>query len=152
MFKYIISIALLVTLLNANYYEQGDEAYSDDDIPSAVKLWEIGSKEGEMESQFMLGFLYLRGDDIDQDNKKAAIYLAKTFNQTDETVLLTIALAYYKNMSDSKEDIEAVKLFEEAIIKEGKTASHTLGTLFLTGNGIDKDVKKGNYFINISKK
>lgn len=152
MLKYIITVACLVAALNANYYEKGDEAYSDDDISAAVKFWEKGSIEGEFESQFMLGFLYLRGDDITQDYKKAASLLAKTFNQDDETVLLTIALAYYKNMDTSEEDLEAIKLFEEAIIKEGKTARHNLGTLFLTGNGVDKDVQKGNYFINYSKK
>jgi len=151
MFKYIISIACLVTLLSANYYEKGDEAYSDDDITTAVKLWKKGSSEGEMESQFMLGFLYLRGDDITQDLKKAATELAKTFNQDDETVLITIALAYYKNMNDDEKDLEAIRLFEEAIDKEGKKAQYNLGMLFLTGNGVDKDTKKGNYLINKSK-
>ncbi len=153
MFKHILTIAfLVVATLNANYYEKGDEAYSDDHIKEAIRFWEVGSFKGEMESQFMLGFLYLRGDDVHQDLKKAATELAKTFNQDDETVLITIALAYYKNMGKDKEDLEAIRLFEEAIDKEGKTAQYNLGMLFLTGNGVDKDTKKGNYLINKSKK
>ncbi|MCF6330032.1 MAG: sel1 repeat family protein [Sulfurimonas sp.] len=152
MFKCFLSIMLLTLALQANYYEKGDEAYEEDDIIKAVSFWEKGSNENELASQFMLGLLYLRGEDIAKDNKKAAVLLAKTFNQNDETVLITIALTYYKNMSDSKEDLEAIRLFEEAINKEGKTAQYNLGMLFLTGNGVNKDAKKGNYFINLSKR
>ncbi len=152
MFKYFLSVLLLTLSLQANYYEKGDEAYEEDDITKAVSFWEKGSNENELASQFMLGFLYLQGEDIAKDTKKAASLLAKTFNQNDETVLITIALAYYKNMSESKEDLEAIKLFEKAINKEGKTAQYNLGMLFLTGSGVNKDVKKGNYFIGLSKR
>ena len=151
MLKHLISMLVLVVALNANYYERGDEAYEDDDIKAAISFWEKGSKDGEVESQFMLGFLYLRGDDIALDNKKAASLLAKIFNKNDETMLITIALAYYKNTHRRAKDIEAIKLFETAIDKEGKTAQYNLGMLFKTGTGVKKDIKKGDALIKKSK-
>jgi len=143
---------LLVISLYASNYEDGEEAYEDGDIKIAINYWQEGAKSGELESQIMLGFLYLRGDDITQNNQKAASLLAKVFNENDETMLITIALAYYKNTKKSAQDIEAIKLFEEAIDKEGKKAQYNLGMLFKTGTGVKKDLKKGDFFIKKSKK
>ena len=151
MLKYILFSMLLSVSLYANNYEKGDEAYEDGDIKTAMSFWEKGSKIGEIESQFMLGMLYLRGDDIEPDIKKAASLLAKTFNSDDETLLITIALGYYKNKGTSANDKLAVELFEAAIDKEGKVAQYNLGMLFVTGTGLDVDLKKGAVFIKKAK-
>lgn len=152
MLKYIISVVFLTLSLYANNYDKGDEAYEDGDIKTAISFWEKGSIAGESDSQFMLGFLYLRGDDIAIDTQKAASLLAKTFNKNDETILITIALAYYKNTAKDAQGIKSIKQFEEAIDKEGSTAQYNLGMLFLNGTGVDKDVKKGKLLIKKSKK
>ena len=151
MFKLIVTAVALTAALYASYYESGDDAYEDGDIKTAIGFWEKGAKKGEVESQFMLGFLYLRGDDIEPNSKKAAALLAKTFNSDDETLLITIALGYYKNIGDSAEDKLAIKLFEAAIDKEGKVAQYNLGMLFVTGTGVKKDLKKGAALIKKAK-
>ncbi len=152
MFRHIlILLALLTMTLYANYYEQGDEAYEDGDVKKAIEFWEKGVKASEVESQFMLGMLYLRGEDIEPDSKKAASLLAKTFNKDDETLLITIALSYYKNMGNSAKDKLSIQQFESAIDKEGKVAQYNLGMLFVTGTGVKKDLKKGASFIKKSK-
>lgn len=151
MFKHILTTLLFTAVLFASNYEKGDEAYEDGDIKKAVSFWEKGVKKGEVESQFMLGFLYLRGEDITPDTKIAATLLAKTFNINDETFLITIALAYYKTMGDDPADRLAVIRFEEAIDKEGKVAQYNLGMLFVTGSGVKKDLKKGAILIKKAK-
>lgn len=151
MFKYILTLLLLTITLYANNYEKGDEAYEDGDIKTAISFWEKGAKAGEIESQFMLGLLYLRGDDIELDSNKAASLLAKTFNKNDETLLITIALAYYKNMGDGPKDKLALEQFEAAIDKEGKVAQYNLGMLFVSGSGVKKDLRKGVALIKKSK-
>ncbi len=152
MFRLIVTAVALTALLNASYYEKGDDAYEDGDIKTAVSFWEKGVKKGEVESEFMLGFLYLRGDDISPDSKKAASLLAKTFNHEDETLLITIAISYYKNMRGSRKEKLAIRQFEEAINKEGKVAQYNLGMLFVTGSGIKKDLKRGAALIKKAKK
>ncbi|MCF6310607.1 MAG: hypothetical protein L3J19_09100 [Sulfurimonas sp.] len=152
MFKLIITTVALTALLYANNYEKGDEAYEAGDIKKAISFWKKGVKNGEVESEFMLGFLYLRGDDITPNSKKSAALLARTFNHYDETLLITIAISYYKNMGNSVEDKLAIQQFEDAIDREGKVAQYNLGMLFVTGSGIKKDLKKGASLIKKSKK
>ncbi|MCW8895142.1 MAG: sel1 repeat family protein [Sulfurimonas sp.] len=151
MFKHVLTTILFTTVLLASYYEKGDEAYGDDDIKTAVSFWEKGAQAGEIESQFMLGLLYLRGDDVELDVKKAASLLAKTFNKNDETILITVALSYYKNLGSSEKNKLAINLFESAIDKEGAEAQYNLGMLFVTGSGVKKDLKKGAALVKKSK-
>jgi len=151
MLKIIVPLLALSLLLGASNYENGDEAYEDGDIKSAISYWEKGSKAGELESQFMLGLLYLRGDDVTPDIQKAASLLANTFAQDDETLQITVALVYYKNRGHTAQDKKAIELFEAAVDKEGKVAQYNLGMLFVDGSAVAKDMKKGAYFIKKSK-
>lgn len=151
MFKYIITTIALVATLYASHYENGDEAYEDGNIKIAVSHWEKGAKAGELESQFMLGLLYLRGDDIEADTQKAASLLAKTFNTNEETLQITIALVYYKNRGHEPEDEKAAQQFETAIDNEGAIAQYNLGMMFVEGSGVDKNLKKGALFIKKAK-
>lgn len=151
MFRYILITIALFTLLYANNYEMGDEAYENGDIKTAIVFWKKGVKAGELESQFMLGLLYLRGDDVEPDTSKAATLLAKTFNENEETLQITVALVYYKNRGHEAEDENAIKEFEIAIDKEGEIAQYNLGMLFLNGSGVDKDLKKGAALIKKAK-
>ena len=151
MFKHIVTAVALTVALYASNYESGDEAYGKGDIKKAISFWEEGAKKGEIESQFVLGLLYLRGDDVEIDSKKAASLLAKTFNSDNETLHITIAFSYYKNRGDEMEDKLATNLFEVAINKEGKVAQYNLGMLFVTGAGVDKDLKKGAALIKKAK-
>ncbi len=151
MFKHVVIAVLLSVALYATNYERGDDAYGDGDIKKAVSFWETGAKNGELGSQFMLGLLYLRGDDVEINTKKAASLLAKIFNSNDETLQITVALAYYKNRGHKPEDVLSLKQFEEAIDKEGEIAQYNLGILFVTEAGVEKDLKKGATLIKKAK-
>ncbi len=151
MMKHILVASALVITLFANNYERGDEAYENGDIKKAVTFWKTGAKYGEIDSQFMLGFIYLKGEDVPQDTKKAATLLAKAFNKGDETLRITIALAYYKNKAHEDKDVEALEEFEEAIDKEGPVAQYNLGMLFITGDADTKDMTKGAKLIKKAK-
>lgn len=49
----------------------------------AIRLYKRAAKLGVKEAQFNLGYIYLIGDGLDQDNKKAAYWLDKAITQGD---------------------------------------------------------------------
>ncbi len=151
MLKHILVVSALIITLFANNYERGDEAYEEGDIKKAVTFWKTGAKYGEVDSQFMLGFLYLQGEDIPLDTQKAATLLAKAFDHGSETIRITIALAYYKNKAHAPADIKALEQFEKAIDKQGRIAQYNLGMLFITGDADIKNMKKGAALIKKAK-
>lgn len=77
----IITLVYNTGLIHAQDYEKGRQAYLNDDYPSALKELRPLAEQGDDDSRYYLGLMYLRGLGVIQDYKEAARLFANSAEQ-----------------------------------------------------------------------
>jgi len=92
--KKFLALIALVSVLSADSFELGMQAYEDEAYAKAYKLWEPLALEGHVEAQRNLAMLLEDGDGITQDAQKAIYWYEKAAAQGDINAQLVLAMSY----------------------------------------------------------
>ena len=81
--KVVVAAALLVTLAAPAWagYGEGLAAYKRGDYVTAAEWYRKAAKQGHVEAQFFLGFMYKKGKGVPQDYALAAEWYRKAAEQ-----------------------------------------------------------------------
>ena len=97
---------LLSANVTANFWN-GYLAYLTDDYETAVSEWKASAEQGDPESQFRLGTMYLSGEGVIQDYKEAAKWYTKAAEQGNAKAQFNLALMYANGEGVIQDDVYA---------------------------------------------
>lgn len=101
------------------------------------------AKEGNVESQMNLGYMYLYGNNgVEQDFKKAFEYYNMAAEQNNPIALNNIGSLYFNGIGVEKNRAKALEYFRRSAINGNDNAATNLAFIYLTGNKNDSERNK----------
>lgn len=98
------------------------------------------AKEGDINSQLSLGYMYLYGEDgVAVDHKKAFEYYKMAAEQNDNVAINNLGSLYFSGIGTSRNPEVAAKMFDKAAQLGNSEASVNLAFLYISGQGIPKN-------------
>ncbi len=142
MTKKIATLLLTSTMLfAANGALQGVGA---DEYQSFFRL----AKSGDVDSQAMLGEMYLDGIGVRIDHDKAFFWLSKAAHSGDPQAQYLLGMMYENGLKVAQNMKRAVEWYEKAAAQNDAMAQYNLAMIYKDGKGgIKKDLKKARHLI-----
>ncbi|MDR1694663.1 MAG: sel1 repeat family protein [Lactobacillaceae bacterium] len=101
------------------------------------------AEAGSVDSQLLLGYIYLYGDkDIPQDYKKAFHYYSLAAEQDDKIAVNNLGSLYYSGIGTERSTVKAAQMFEKAVSLGNNEAAVNLAFIYLTGMGLPKNYSR----------
>ncbi len=101
------------------------------------------AKSGDVDSQTMLGEMFLDGIGVKIDHEKAFYWLAKAANNGDAQAQYLLGTMYENGLKVAPDIQRAVKWYEKAAAQGDAMAQYNLAIIYKEGKGgIEKDMKK----------
>lgn len=130
--------------------QKGWDAYGSGDYDTAVKEFEPLAERGNVDAQFILGFMYASGEGVAQDYKAAIKWYKLAAEQEHDKAQYNLGVMYYEGQGvtqDYKAAIEWYKLAAE----HGHTSSlYNLGYMYFSGKGVIQDYTRAHMWLNIA--
>ena len=129
---------LTIFLSNTTFaLESTDKAREDltDKTNIAVDLLQAEALKGVAEAQFLLGFLYAKGQSVPQDYKEAAKWFRLAADQGDAAAQYNLGGLYDNGQGVPQNYKEAVKWYRLAAEQGLASAQSNLGVMYGTGHG-----------------
>jgi TPR repeat protein len=95
--------------------------------------------EGDTDSQYDLGNMYMEGIGVDMDKAKAIDWYGKAAAQGYEKAQYKLGLIYYEESSPEKDISLAFRYFNEAAGKGHPAAQFHIGKMYASGQGVKRD-------------
>ncbi len=105
------------------------------------KLFEL-AKSGDVDSQTLLGEIYLDGLGVKADLDKAFFWLSKASNNEDPQAAYLLGFMYENGIKVSKNLDRAFTLYTKAAKGGDIMAKYHLAFMYKDGKGVEKDRKK----------
>jgi hypothetical protein len=108
--------------------------------------------EGDTESQYKIGKIYLYGEDLSgkkykTNHKEALTWLEKAANKGHALAIYHVGLIYSEGLGVSADPSQAVTWFKRSADKGHADSQNTLGVCYLEGRGTPEDYKEAlRYF------
>jgi len=117
------------------------------DVGKALELWELLAEKGHVQSQYIIGIIYLRGDGVKMDFVKARQMLELAVEQGDASAQLNLGDIYYNGQGVMMNRARAASLYELAAAQtdqagSSRAAQALLGMMYDEGDGVKRDLKK----------
>ena len=93
---------------------------------------------GDAKAQSFLGFLYYRGNGVDQDYTQARKWFEKAAEQGDSFAQLGLGTIYSAGLGVDKDDTQAVKWYKVAAEQGNVGCQYRLGTMYSEGKGVEE--------------
>jgi len=108
----------------------------------AFPYFKKSAEQGHAEAQFNLGFMYEKGQGVDQDKKQAAYWYRKAAEQGLAEAQCNLGVMY-----DEEEDYkQAVYWYRKAAEQGHAVAQNNLGVMYKYGKGVKRDYKQAVYW------
>lgn len=125
-------------------YSTGHGVTADQEM--AVKLFKMAAAQGHGAAQFRLAECYLAGLGVQKDSFEALVWYKKSADAGHLNGLLKMADFHYRE----KEWPQALRYYEKAAEQRSSEAQYVLGLMYLQGQGVDADDKKGARYIMLA--
>lgn len=112
--KIIFALLLANTLLLANNFNLGVDAYKAGEYATALKLWEPYAKDGNLKAQYSVATIYYEGKGVTQNYKKAMYWYKQASHQEYAKAYAQIGLMYCKGEGVLKSYKKAVPYIQQA--------------------------------------
>ena len=152
--KKIIMGAMIVTSsLLAGSFSQGIEYLNNNSEKKAYDTFFSLAKSGDVDSQTMLGEMYLDGIGIGVDQDKAFYWISKAAHSGDKEAEYLLGFMYENGISVAVNLPRAVELYKSSADKGDLLAKYNLAIILKEGKGgVEKDVDKAyNLLSSIQK-
>ncbi len=116
-------------------WKQNVEAIANEDEPSL----EDKAKEGDIEAQFNLGWMYSNGEGVPLDYNEAVKWYRKAAEQGNADAQYNLGLMYYKGEGVAQDYKEAAKWYRKAAEQGDASAQTTLGFMYYNGEDVTQD-------------
>jgi len=141
--KFILGLALSSAVLFGGNFSDGLKVLDSGDTSRAFKQFQDLAKSGDVDSQTMLGEMYLDGIGVEQNTKKAYFWIQKAANSSDREAQYLLGFMYENGIEVKQNISQAVTWYEKAASKGDTMAMYNLAYIYKNGgNGINKDMNR----------
>lgn len=112
--KSVFTVLLLSSILFANDYNKGVDAYKSGDFETALLLWRPYAETGNSSAQYSIATIFYEGKGVEQDYQNALYWYRKAAEQKHAKSLLRIALMYCRGEGVLKSFKDAVPYVRSA--------------------------------------
>jgi TPR repeat protein len=131
-----IALAMSMTCLSSGIcadYSSGLDAYKAGNYAVAVQEWRALAEGGHAQAQVSLGWLYLTGRGVAQDDVVARQFFEKAAVQGNVEAQYNLARLYYSGQGGRQDYTQACLWYEKAALQGSADAQVNLGTLYSNG-------------------
>ncbi len=140
---FILVLCLLITPSAWGDYQDGRKAYNRGDYATALKELRSLAEQGHAEAQYFIGYMYYKGQGVDQDGEEAVKWLRKAAEQGDVKAQLRLGMMFRLGLTVPKNYAEAEKWLRKATEQGDAKARYNLGLMYYRGEGVDQDEVEG---------
>ncbi|KAI9489832.1 hypothetical protein BDB00DRAFT_919275 [Zychaea mexicana] len=121
-----------------------------DQIPAAIKLYELAAKGGIDNALVELGRMYRIGYGVNQDHKKAMDYFQRGAQQGNARCMFMLGVYYSSSQVIKEDQIKAFKHFQKAAMRGMPEAQYNVGLRFLKGHGVETNLFNAAEFFKMA--
>jgi len=100
------------------------------------------AEKGDPDAMFALGWMYLKGDGVEEDKAKARRLWEKAAEKGLPEAMFNLGLMYAKGVGVKEDKAKAREWWEKAAEKGLPEAMFSLGVMYYTGGGVEVDKAK----------
>ncbi len=140
--KIVLAFALIGSLLVASDFSEAVNKLDVGSEKEAVELLSKLAQNGDVDSQTLLGEIYLDGIGVEVDFKKAFFWLSKA-SKSDVEAKYLLGFMYENGLYVKKDNPKALSFYEESAKNGGLLAQFNVAMMYKEGKGgIKKDMNK----------
>ena len=120
-------------------FNDGHNAYINEDYEAAFQEWEPLAKRGDADAQNMLGFMYRWGQGFAKNFEKAREWYRRSADQGNPTAQSNLGLVYWYGLGVPKDHKQAFHWFLRAAEQGNAAGQSHLGLMYFEGKGVAQD-------------
>jgi len=141
--KIISSVLVLGSILYATSFDTGVKMLDKGKEQKDYDAFFRSAKSGDVDSQMILGEMYLDGIGVKIDHEKAFFWLAKAAGNGDVEAQYLLGFMYENGLKVAKNVKRATKWYKEAAKQGDVLAQYNLAIIYKEGKGeVKKDMKE----------
>ena len=140
---FILVLFLLIAPSAWGDYQDGRTAYNRGDYATALKELRPLAEQGHAGAQYFVGYMYYKGQGVDQDGEEAVKWLRKSAEQGDVKAQLRLGMMFRLGLTVPKNYAKAEKWLRKATEQGDAKARYNLGLMYYKGEGVDQDEVEG---------
>ena len=111
----------------AGPFEDATAAYERQDYATAMRLWQPLAEQGDADAQFILGYMYNKGEGVAENDAEAVKWYRKAADQGYAEAQNNLGAMYDKGYGVAENDAEAAKWYRKAADQGHADAQYNLG-------------------------
>jgi len=119
-----------------NFLEKLDAKMSAKEIENIKN----SAEKGNAQAQYKLGYCYLHGNGVEQNEKLAAEWYRKSAEQGYSPAQHALGGCYWQGQGVRQSDEEAIRLFKASAAQNNADALNQLGDIYTFGAGVEENV------------
>ena len=139
---FILSLCLIIAPLAWGDYQDGRKAYNRGDYATALKELRPLAEQGHAGAQYFIGYMYYKGQGVDQDGEEAVKWFRMAAEQGDVKSQVRLGVMYRLGLTVLKNYKEAEKWLRMAAEQEDTKAQYNLALMYFRGEGMQQDNKE----------
>ena len=141
--KILLGVLCITASLIASDFDSGLSDLNEKNELKAYETFFELAKSGDVDSQTLLGEMYLDGIGTDVDTKKAFYWISKAASNGDAEAQYLLGFMYENGIKVAMNLQRAVTLYKKAAIQGDILSQYNLAMIYKEGKGgIKKDMKK----------
>jgi TPR repeat protein len=108
------------------------------------------AEQGDVHSQFNLGWMYAEGRGVPQNYKEAIYWYAKAANQGDASAQFNLGMMYDNGEGVAQDHKQAAHWYAKAAEQGIAVAQYNLGMMYDRGEGVIQDFKQAYLWFSLA--
>ncbi len=130
-------------MLNASSFDEGLKMLDSGAEAKASEEFFSAAKSGDVDSQMILGEMYLDGIGVDIDHQKAFYWLSKAAQAGDIEAQYLLGFMYENGLKVQKNISRATKWYTKAALQGDILSQYNLAIIYKEGKGeVNKDMRE----------
>ncbi|MDR2902170.1 MAG: sel1 repeat family protein [Lactobacillales bacterium] len=129
-------------------FAEGEKAFNSQQYSQAFSEFMPLADRGDFRAQYYIGYLYLNGYGITQNNEKALEYLNKSLKSNYDLPQALMGYLYSEGTIVPKDKKLSMELYQKAADQGNISALLNLGVSYYTGDGVTRNVSKAIEYFN----
>ncbi|MDE2830530.1 MAG: S41 family peptidase [Gemmatimonadota bacterium] len=136
---FILALCLIIAPSAWGDYQDGRTAYNRGDYATALKELRPLAEQGHAGAQYFIGYMYYKGQGVDQDGEEAVKWLRKAAEQGDVKAQYLLGYMCYKGQGVGQDSEEAQKWLRKAAEQGHAKAQFYLGEMYYKVKTVGQD-------------
>jgi TPR repeat protein len=130
-------------------WDEATAAYKRGDYATTIRELRPLAEQGNAKAQSNLGFMYIKGQGVPQDDAEAVKWYRRAAEQGVAQAQYTLGFMYSKGRAVPLDDAKALQWYRKAAEQGYAGAQLNLGVMYSNGEGVPQDYAKAHMWFHI---